>query len=82
MSGISKAADIVALSDCGISVTSGERAQALVDFLRDAIGKNQDIIPEVKAVSRMGWNEEGFSPYVGGVAFDSADSFCPIYKKP
>lgn len=80
MSRISKAADIVALSDCGVSVTSGERAQALVDFLRDAIDKNQDIIPEVKAVSRMGWNEEGFSPYVGGVAFDSADSFRPIYK--
>jgi len=80
MSRISKAADIVALSDCGISVTSGERAQALVDFLRDAIDKNQDIIPEVKAVSRMGWNEEGFSPYVGDVAFDSADSFRPIYK--
>ena len=80
MSRISKAADIVALSDCGISVTSGERAQALVDFLRDAIDKNQDIIPEVKAVSRMGWNEEGFSPYAGGVAFDSADSFRPIYK--
>lgn len=80
MSRISKAADIVALADCGISVTSGERAQALVDFLRDAIDKNQDIIPEVKAVSRMGWNEEGFSPYVGGVAFDSADSFRPVYK--
>ena len=80
MSRISKATDIVALSDCGISVTSGERAQALVDFLRDAIDKNQDIIPEVKAVSRMGWNEEGFSPYVGGVAFDSADSFRPAYK--
>ena len=80
MSRIAKATDIVALSDCGISVTSGERAQALVDFLRDAIDKNQDIIPEVKAVSRMGWNEEGFSPYVGGVAFDSADSFRPAYK--
>lgn len=32
LSRISKAADIVALADCGISVTSGERAQALVDF--------------------------------------------------
>ena len=64
MSRISKAADIVALADCGISVTSGERAQALVDFLRDCIDKNPDAIPEVKAVSRMGWNEEGFSPYV------------------
>lgn len=80
MSKISKAADIVALADHGISVTSGERAQALVDFLRDAIDKNQDVLPEVKAVSRMGWNEEGFSPYVGGVVFDSADSFRPVYR--
>lgn len=80
LSKISKAADIVALADCGISVTSGERAQALVDFLRDALDRNQDIIPEVKSVSRMGWNEEGFSPYVGGVVFDSADSFRPVYK--
>lgn len=80
MSRIAKAADIVALADCGISVTSGERAQALVDFLRDCIDRNQDAIPEVKAVSRMGWNEEGFSPYVGGVEFDSADSFRPVYR--
>ncbi len=80
MSRIAKATDIVALADCGISVTSGERAQALVDFLRDAIDRNRELLPEVKAVSRMGWNEEGFSPYVGGVTFDSADSFRPIYK--
>ena len=80
MSRIAKAADVVALADCGISVTSGERAQALVDFLRDCIDRNQDAIPEVKAVSRMGWNEEGFAPYAGGVAFDSADSFRPVYR--
>lgn len=80
VSRISKAADIISLSDCGISVTSGERAQALVDFLRDAMDRNRDVIPEVKSVSRMGWNEDGFSPYVGGVVFDSADSFRPVYK--
>lgn len=80
MSRISKAAEIVALADCGVSVTSGERAQALVDFLRDAIDNNRERIPQVKSVSRMGWNEEGFSPYVGGVVFDSADSFRPVYK--
>lgn len=77
---ISKASDIVALSDCGVSVTSGERAQALVDFLRDALDKNSELIPAVKSVSRMGWNEEGFSPYVDGIVFDSADSFKQIYK--
>lgn len=80
MSRISKASDIVALADCGISVTSGERAQALVDFLRDVLDRNQEIIPMVKSISRMGWNEDGFSPYVGGVLFDSADVFSAIYK--
>lgn len=80
LSRVSKANDIVALVDCGISVTSGERAQALVDFLRDVLDRNQGVIPEVKSVSRMGWNEDGFSPYVGGVVFDSADAFRPVYE--
>lgn len=80
MSRIAKATDIVALADCGVSVTSGERAQNLVDFLRECIDRNQDAIPDVKAVSRMGWNEEGFSPYVGGVVFDSAGEFRSTYK--
>ena len=63
------------LSSVGVSVTSGERANALVDYLRDMLDLNQDVIPEVKSVSRMGWNEEGFSPYTKGIVFDSADSF-------
>ena len=68
------------LSGVGVSVTSGERANALVDYLRDMLDLNQDVIPEVKAVSRMGWNEEGFSPYTKGIVFDSADSFSGAYK--
>ena len=68
------------LSSVGVSVTSGERANALVDYLRDMLDLNQDIIPEVKSVSRMGWNEEGFSPYTKGIVFDSADSFAGAYK--
>lgn len=68
------------LSGVGVSVTSGERANALVDYLRDMLDLNQDVIPEVKAVSRMGWNEEGFSPYTKGIVFDSADSFAGAYK--
>ena len=68
------------LSSVGISVTSGERANALVDYLRDMLDLNQDVIPEVKSVSRMGWNEEGFSPYTSGIVFDSADSFRGTYQ--
>ena len=68
------------LSSVGVSVTSGERANGLVDFLRDMLDLNQDIIPEVKAVSHMGWNEEGFSPYTKGIVFDSADAFRGAYR--
>lgn len=68
------------LSSVGVSVTSGERANAMVDYLRDIIDLNQEIIPEVKSVSRMGWNEEGFSPYADGIVFDSADSFRGVYN--
>ena len=68
------------LSSVGVSITSGERANALVDYLRDMLDLNQDIIPEVKSVSRMGWNEEGFSPYASGIVFDSADTFRGAYS--
>lgn len=68
------------LASVGISVTSGERANNLVDFLRDVLDMNQDVIPEVKSVSRMGWNEEGFSPYASGIVFDSADTFRGTYS--
>ena len=42
------------LAPVGISVTSGERANALVDYLRDMMDLNKEVIPEVKSVSRMG----------------------------
>lgn len=80
---ISKASDIIALSDNDISVTSGERAQALVDYLRDVLDLNKDIIPEIESISRMGWNDDfnGFAPYIGCTAFDSADAFNSVYKE-
>ena len=68
------------LSPFGVSVTGGERAKALVDYLRDVIDLNYDAIPEVQSVSRMGWNEQGFSPYVGGVEFDGAAAFAATCK--
>ena len=81
MKDIASANNIVnRLSSVGISVTSGERANALVDYLRDMIDANRDVIPEVKSVSRMGWNEEGFSPYTSGLLFDGADRFRKVYN--
>ncbi len=77
---ISNAKNIVSLSRIGISVTSGKRAQLLVDFLTDIMDQNYDTIPEIKSVSRLGWNEEGFSPYVSGIVFDGNENFRSIYS--
>jgi len=76
---VSNAKNIVSLSRIGISVTSGKRSQNLVDYLSDVMDMNYDVIPEIKSVSRLGWNDEGFSPYVSDVVFDGAASFANIY---
>ena len=68
------------LAPRGISISGGDRAKAMVDYLRDMCDANYENIPEVKSISRMGWNDEGFSPYVGGIAFDGASAFYNIYN--
>lgn len=72
---ISNARNIVNLAKMGVSVTSGRRAQNLVDFLADVMDVNYDDIPERKSVSIMGWNQEGFTPYVEGIEFDGNPAF-------
>lgn len=67
------------LSPRGISVSGGDRAKLLVDYLRDITDSNYEIIPEVKSVSRLGWNEDGFSPYTEDVEFDGFSAFAPAF---
>ena len=77
---VANAKNIVTLARVGISVTSGRRAQNLVDYLADVMDLNYDRIPETKSVSRMGWNEEGFAPYVENVIFDGNANFEDTFK--
>ena len=77
---VSNAKNIVSLARIGISVTSGKRAQALVDYIADVMDLNYDRIPETKSVSRMGWNEEGFAPYVEDVVFDGNANFADTFE--
>ncbi|MGX8711651.1 MAG: DUF927 domain-containing protein [bacterium] len=77
---VSNSKSITTLSRIGISVTSGKRAQNLVDYIADVLDKNYDLIPEYKSTSRMGWNEEGFSPYVDEVVFDGNPGFEALFK--
>ena len=79
---LSNATKIVdALTPFGVSVTSGSRAYALVDYIRDILDLNTEIIPVKQSVSRLGWNKDGFFPYTGKeIIFDGADLFRPIQK--
>ena len=77
---VSNAKNIVKLAQIGISVTSGKRAQNLVDYIADVMDLNYDAIPERKSVSRMGWNEEGFTPYVDDVVFDGNPGFTRTFE--
>ncbi|MBW7573892.1 DUF927 domain-containing protein [Caproiciproducens faecalis] len=77
---VSNSKNITTLSRIGISVTSGKRAQNLVDYIADVLDKNYDLIPEYKSTSRMGWNEEGFSPYVDEVVFDGNPGFEKLFQ--
>jgi len=77
---ISKAKDIVTLSERGISVTSST-ASTLVDFLNDMCNLNYDIIPESKSIGRLGYIPgEGFSPFVPGLEFDGDAAFVYLHK--
>lgn len=70
-----------ALTPYGVSVTSGSRANAMVDYIRDILDINTEIIPIKQSVSRLGWNQNmtGFFPYVGEDAVFDSDPFKPIY---
>lgn len=76
---VSTARTITALSSQGVSVTSNS-ASALVDYLNDIENLNYDIIPERRAIGRLGYIEgEGFSPYVDELVFDGNSSYKHLY---
>lgn len=78
----SSKAIVDALTPYGVSVTSGTRANALVDYIRDVLDMNSNIIPIQESVSRLGWNQNltGFFPYIAeNTVFDS-EPFRPIYS--
>ena len=61
--------NIIKLADKGLEVTS-ENAKHLVRYISDCISLNLDTLPCYKAVSQLGWNEAGFTPYSNDIVFD------------
>lgn len=70
---------IIQYSALGVSVTS-KSAKLLSEFLCDAETLNQDLIPEIESVSRLGYVGDGmFSPYVDNIVFDGEANYGAIY---
>lgn len=67
---IASANKIVDLSEFGIAVNS-ENAKHLVKYFTEVESLNDDKIPEINSVERLGWIDGyGFSPYVDNLVFD------------
>ena len=68
----------------GVSISGGDRAKNLANFLRDMVDLNISNLPNIRSFSRLGWIEDedytGFFPYIGGTEFDKTADFENIYK--
>ena len=77
---IASANKIVALSDCGIAVTS-ENAKSIVRYLSDVENLNYSRLPEKSCVGRCGWIEgHGFAPYIDGLVFDGEENYRTLFN--
>lgn len=70
---------ILQLANTGIEVNENN-AKDMIMYISDLIAINQEIIPFYKAVTHLGWIEEGFVPFVDDFKFDGDRSFDGIYK--
>lgn len=76
---IASSTKIVELSNKGLDVTT-ENSKLLVKYLYDCITLNQDTIPKKQSISRLGWVEDRFMPYDGGLEFDGEKEYKSLYE--
>lgn len=70
---------ILQLANTGIEVNENN-AKDMIIYISDLIAINSETIPCNKAVTHLGWVEEGFIPFVKDFKFDGDRSFETIYK--
>ena len=68
---------ITSLANKGVDVTS-DSSKMLVAYIRTLL--NNNIVPELKSTSKMGWFGDRFLPYDEGIEFDGEDAFKPIFE--
>lgn len=77
---IANASKIVQLADMATGITS-ENAKAVVKYLSDIESANRySLIPKL-SVSRLGWTEYGFVPFIDDIIYAGSDTYSNLYKK-
>ena len=70
---------ILQLANTGIEVNENN-AKDMITYISDLISINFETIPCNKAVTHLGWVEEGFIPFVENFKFDGDRSFEGVFK--
>lgn len=76
---LASANNILDLANNGVAVTS-ENSRYLVRYIHDIENLNYDIIPQKSSVGRLGWINDGFSPYIKDLIFDGENNFKKIFN--
>lgn len=72
-------AKILQLANTGIEVNESN-AKELILYISDLLAINTEKIPCNKAVTRLGWIEDGFVPYISEYKFDGEKEFGKFYS--
>lgn len=75
---VANKSNIIQLADRGIEVTS-ENAKDLVAYISDVVTLNMGDIPVYKSISRLGWIEDDFAPYISDVKYDGDLAYKDMY---
>lgn len=70
---------ILQLANTGIEVNENN-AKELIIYLSDLLTINTEQIPCNKAITHLGWTEDGFVPYIKNYKFDGDRSFESVFK--
>ena len=70
---------ILQLANTGIEVNENN-AKELIIYISDLLAINTEIIPCNKAITHLGWAEDGFVPFIQDYKFDGDRSFESIFK--
>ncbi|MBR3133365.1 MAG: DUF927 domain-containing protein [Clostridia bacterium] len=70
---------ILQLANTGIEVNENN-AKDLIIYISDLLSVNTEVIPYNKAITHLGWTEDGFVPYIKDYKFDGDRSFEGVFK--